>query len=142
MKSADAVFMNSFPVTDGLLLTEMAQNGITAPIMGAQADNAIQAFKLAPASALANMYYPPYCDPDVNTTKQAKAFTSAYKAAYPSTTQSAVDDPATYDGVYLIAKAIQAARRQHVRTRPSSPSSRSSPTKGPAGPTRTTPRTS
>jgi branched-chain amino acid transport system substrate-binding protein len=109
MKSADAVFMNSFPVTDGLLLTEMAQNGITAPIMGAQADNAIQAFKLAPASAMANMYYPPYCDPDVNTTKQAKAYTSAYKAAYPATSQTAVDVPSTYDGVYLIAKAVQAA---------------------------------
>jgi ABC-type branched-subunit amino acid transport system substrate-binding protein len=108
MKSADAVFLNSFPVTDGLFVTELAQNGITAPIMGAQADNVIQAFKLAPASAMANMYYPPYCDPDVNTTSQAKAFTSAYKAAYPSTTQSAADDPATYDGVYLIAKAIQA----------------------------------
>jgi branched-chain amino acid transport system substrate-binding protein len=109
MKSANAVFLNSFPVTDGLFVTELAQNGITAPIMGAQADNVIQAFKLAPASAMANMYYPPYCDPDVNTTKQAKAFTSAYKAAYPSTTQSAADDPATYDGVYLIAKAVQAA---------------------------------
>ncbi len=109
MKPADAVFVNSFPVTDGLLVTELAQNGITAPIMGAQGDNAVQAFKLAPASAMANMYYPPYCDPDVNTTTQAKAFTSAYKAAYPSTSQTAVDDPATYDGVYLIAKAIQAA---------------------------------
>jgi ABC-type branched-subunit amino acid transport system substrate-binding protein len=109
MKSADVVFVNSFPVTDGLLVTELAQNGITAPIMGAQADNAVQAFKLAPASAMANMYYAPYCDPDVNTTKQAKSFTAAYKAAYPSTTQTAVDDPATYDGVYLIAKAIQAA---------------------------------
>lgn len=109
MKSADVVFVNSFPVTDGLLVTELAQNGITAPIMGAQADNAVQAFKLAPNSAMANMYYTPYCDPDVNTTKQAKGFTSAYKAAYPSTTQTAVDDPATYDGVYLIAKAIQAA---------------------------------
>ena len=109
MKPADAVFVNSFPVTDGLLITELAQNGITAPIMGAQGDNAVQAFKLAPASAMANMYYPPYCDPDVNTTTQAKAFTSAYKAAYPSTSQTAVDDPATYDGVYLIAKAIQAA---------------------------------
>jgi branched-chain amino acid transport system substrate-binding protein len=109
MKSADAVFINSFPVTDGLLVTELAQNGITAPIMGAQADNSVQAFKLAPASAMANMYYPPYCDPDVNSTTQAKAFTSAYKAAYPSTTQSAVDDPATYDGVYLVAKAVEAA---------------------------------
>jgi branched-chain amino acid transport system substrate-binding protein len=109
MKPADAVFVNSFPVTDGLLVTELAQNGITAPIMGAQGDNAVQAFKLAPASAMANMYYPPYCDPDVNTTTQAKAFTSAYKAAYPTTSQTAVDDPATYDGVYLIAKAIQAA---------------------------------
>jgi branched-chain amino acid transport system substrate-binding protein len=109
MKSANAVFLNSFPVTDGLFVTELAQNGITAPIMGAQADNVIQAFKLAPASAMANMYYPPYCDPDVNTTPQAKSFTAAYKAAYPSTTQSAADDPATYDGVYLIAKAIQAA---------------------------------
>ncbi|MGA7418484.1 MAG: ABC transporter substrate-binding protein [Acidimicrobiales bacterium] len=109
MKPADAVFVNSFPVTDGLLVTELAQNGITVPIMGAQGDNAVQAFKLAPASAMANMYYPPYCDPDVNTTTQAKAFTSAYKAAYPSTSQTAVDDPATYDGVSLIAKAIQAA---------------------------------
>jgi branched-chain amino acid transport system substrate-binding protein len=109
MKPADAVFVASFPVTDGLLVTELAQNGITGPIMGAQGDNAVQAFKLAPASAMANMYYPPYCDPDVNTTKQAKAYTAAYKAAYPATTQTAVDVPSTYDGVYLIAKAIQAA---------------------------------
>jgi branched-chain amino acid transport system substrate-binding protein len=109
MKPADAVFVASFPVTDGLLVTELAQNGITAPIMGAQGDNAVQAFKLAPASAMANMYYPPYCDPDVNTTKQAKAYTSAYKAAYPATSQTAVDVPSTYDGVYLIAKAVQAA---------------------------------
>ncbi len=107
VKGTDAVFINSFPVTDGLLVTQLAQNGYTGPIMGAQADNSIQAFKLASAADLKNFDYTPYCDPDVNTTSQAKAFVSAYKAKF-NVTQSAADDPASYDAVYMLRKAIQA----------------------------------
>jgi branched-chain amino acid transport system substrate-binding protein len=107
-KSDKVVFVNSFPVTDALLVSQLAQNGFKGPIIGAQADNSIQAFKLAPAADLANMDYTPYCDPDVNTTKQAKSFVSAYETKF-KVDQTAADDPASYDGVYMIAKAVKEA---------------------------------
>jgi branched-chain amino acid transport system substrate-binding protein len=108
VKSSKVVFVNSFPAIDGLFLSQLAQNGYTGPIVAAQADNSIQAFKLAPAADLANTDYTPYCDPDVQTTPQAKSFVSAYDAKF-HVDQSAADDPASYDGVYMIAKAIKEA---------------------------------
>ena len=70
MKGLDIIEVNGFPQTDALFVKTVAQNGITAPEVLTYGDETIQAFNLAPQSALNNAVYQSNCDPDAVHTPQ------------------------------------------------------------------------
>ena len=110
MKGLDIIETNGFPQTDALFVKALGQNGITTPNVLTYGDETIQAFNLAPQSALENAVYQSNCDPDAVHSPEADAYVSAYKAKYgASVTQTATTVPQFYDAVYILAQAVKAS---------------------------------
>jgi ABC-type branched-subunit amino acid transport system substrate-binding protein len=87
--------------------TALSQNGIDVPIQGDQTGNFLAAYGLNKPAELTKYAFTPYCYPPVLPTKQAKAYTAAYAAAYPG--QSLQTSVAyVYDAVELLGAAIKA----------------------------------
>lgn len=106
MKGTDVIASSGFPSSEALFVKQLQQNGINTQDVMSYGAQTVVAYKLAPAEALANDTYQNLCDPPVLSTPQAQAFTSAYKAAFPSAdiTSSA---PYLYDAVEMIVAAVK-----------------------------------
>ena len=110
MKGVSIIETNGFPQTDALFVKTLYQNGITTPNVLAYGDNTIQAFGLAPQSALEHTLYQANCDPDAVHSAEADAYVSAYKAKYGANlTQTATAQPVSYDAVMILAAAVKQA---------------------------------
>ena len=107
MKGDDVIFEYGFPTVEAVFNTSLSQGGITSPIIGDQSGDFLAAYGLNKPAELTKYAYTPFCDASVLSTKQAKAYVSAYSAAYPGqslhTTTTYV-----YDDVELLAAAIKA----------------------------------
>ena len=108
MKGDDVVFEYGFPTVEASFNTALSQNGITAPIIGDQSGNFLAAYGLNKPAELTNYTFTPFCYPPVLPTKQAKAYVSAYQAAYPGQSLQ-TSTPYIYDAVEFLAAAIRAA---------------------------------
>ena len=107
MKGADIITSIGFPVQDGIFIKQLYQNGITTQDVIGYDGPSIAAYGLAPKAALANDVMLDTCAPQALSTAQAKAFTQAYEAKYPTANiLSAGTD--VYDAVYLVAQAVKA----------------------------------
>jgi ABC-type branched-subunit amino acid transport system substrate-binding protein len=106
LKNDDVVFVYGFPVVEGLFIKALINNGYTGPIADDQSGDFLAAFGLVPKADLANLYYTPYCAPDVLNTAAAKAYVSAYESAYPGSSLRTAT-PYAYDAVEMLAYAIK-----------------------------------
>jgi ABC-type branched-subunit amino acid transport system substrate-binding protein len=99
------------PTTIGLW-DDSDTNGkqVVSSIQAQLESHTIQAFGLAPQSALEHDVYQSICDPDAVHNAQTDAFVAAYKAKFgASITQTATSVPYTFDAVNLLAAAVQKA---------------------------------
>lgn len=103
----DVVMVWGFPGPDALFVNQAAQNGLTAPLILDPGADEYQEFGLYHAAALKNAAYQPYCDPDVLSTPQSRAFHNAYLAAYPGSPDSAASQAYSYDAVEALAHAVK-----------------------------------
>ena len=108
MKGVPVVMEFGFPQPQALLNTALAQNGITPQIVSDQSGPSLGAEGLNKLSELTKFTFVPYCYPEVLPTQQAKAYTAAYKAAYPGQSMAATATGYPYDAVNLLAAAIKA----------------------------------
>jgi branched-chain amino acid transport system substrate-binding protein len=106
MKGDDVVFEYGFPLVEGVFNTALAQNGITAPIMGDQSGDFLAAYGLNKPAELTKYAFTPFCYAPVLPTKQAKAYVASYSAAYPGQSLQ-TSTPYGYDAVELIGAAIK-----------------------------------
>jgi branched-chain amino acid transport system substrate-binding protein len=107
MKGDQVIYEFGFPLVEANFNTALSQNGIDVPIQGDQTGNFLAAYGLNKPAELTKYTFTPYCYPPVLTTKQAKAYTSAYAAAYPG--QSLQTSVAyVYDAVNVLGAAIKA----------------------------------
>jgi branched-chain amino acid transport system substrate-binding protein len=107
MKGDQVVFEFGFPLVEANFNTALSQNGIDVPIQGDQTGNFLAAYGLNKPAQLTKYAFTPYCYPAVLPTKQAKAYSAAYSAAYPG--QSLQTTTAyVYDAVELVGAAIKA----------------------------------
>ncbi|HEX4219123.1 MAG TPA: ABC transporter substrate-binding protein [Acidimicrobiales bacterium] len=107
MKGDQVVFEFGFPLVEANFNTALSQNGIDVPIQGDQTGNFLAAYGLNKPAQLTKYAFTPYCYPPVLPSKQAKAYTAAYAAAYPG--QSLQTSVAyVYDAVELLGAAIKA----------------------------------
>ncbi|MGA7418879.1 MAG: ABC transporter substrate-binding protein [Acidimicrobiales bacterium] len=108
MKGDDVIYEYGFPTVEAVFNTSLSQNGITSPIMGDQSGNFLAAYGLNKPAELKNYAFTPFCYTAVLPTSQAKAYSSAYTAAYPG--QSLQTSTAyVYDAVNMVGAAIKAA---------------------------------
>jgi len=107
MKGDDVVYEYGFPLVEAVFNTALAQNGITAPIMGDQSGDFLAAFGLNKPAELTKYAFTPFCYAPVLPTKQAKAYVASYSAAYPGQSLQ-TSTPYAYDAVELIGAAIKA----------------------------------
>jgi hypothetical protein len=87
--------------------TALSQNAINIPIQGDQSGDFLAAFGLNKPAELTKYAYTPYCYAPVLPTKQAKAYVSAYTAAYPGQSLHTAT-PYVYDAIEIIGAAIKA----------------------------------
>jgi branched-chain amino acid transport system substrate-binding protein len=107
MKGDQVIYEFGFPLVEANFNTALSQNGIDVPIQGDQTGNFLAAYGLNKPAELTKYAFTPYCYPPVLKTQQAKAYTSAYAAAYPG--QSLQTSVAyVYDAVDLLGAAIKA----------------------------------
>jgi branched-chain amino acid transport system substrate-binding protein len=107
MKGDQVVYEFGFPLVEANFNTALSQNGIDVPIQGDQTGNFLAAYGLNKPAELTKYAFTPYCYPPVLPTKQAKAYTAAYAAAYPG--QSLQTSVAyVYDAVELLGATIKA----------------------------------
>ena len=106
LKGDKMVFVYGFPLVEATFITELEQNGYTGPIADDQSGDFLAAFGLVKPAQMTNVFYTPYCAPDVLTTPQAQAYTAAYHAAYP-TDSPRTATPYAYDATMLLAAAIK-----------------------------------
>ena len=106
LKNDDLVFVYGFPTVEAVFITQLEQNGYTGPIADDQSGDFLAAFGLVKPAAMTSVFYVPYCAPDVLSTPQAKAYTAAYHAAYP-TDSPRTATPYAYDATMLLAAAIK-----------------------------------
>jgi branched-chain amino acid transport system substrate-binding protein len=107
MKGDDVVYEYGFPLVEAVFNTALAQNGITAPIMGDQSGDFLAAYGLNKPAELTKYAFTPFCYAPVLPTKQAKAYVASYSAAYPGQSLQ-TSTPYAYDAVELIGAAIKA----------------------------------
>jgi ABC-type branched-subunit amino acid transport system substrate-binding protein len=106
MKGDDVVFEYGFPLVEANFNTALSQNGISTPIQGDQSGDFLAAFGLNKPAELTKYAYTPYCYAPVLPTKQAKAYVTAYSAAYPGQSLHTAT-PYVYDAVELLGAAIK-----------------------------------
>jgi len=107
MKGDQVVYEFGFPLVEANFNTALSQNAINIPIQGDQSGDFLAAFGLNKPAELTKYAYTPYCYAPVLPTKQAKAYVSAYSAAYPGQSLHTAT-PYVYDAVELIGAAIKA----------------------------------
>ena len=107
MKGDDVVFEFGFPIVEANFNTALSQNGISVPIQGDQTGNFLAAYGLNKPVELTKYAFTPYCYSAVLPTKQAKAYSAAYTAAYPGQSVQ-TSTPYVYDAVELLGAAIKA----------------------------------
>src|SRR5665213_3391902 len=107
MKGDDVVFEFGFPIVEANFNTALSQNGINVPIQGDQTGNFLAAYGLNKPAELTKYAFTPYCYSAVLPTKQAKAYSAAYTAAYPGQSLQ-TSTPYVYDAVELLGAAIKA----------------------------------
>ena len=107
MKGDDVVFEFGFPIVEANFNTALSQNGIKVPIQGDQTGNFLAAYGLNKPAELTKYAFTPYCYSAVLPTKQAKAYSADYTAAYPGQSLQ-TSTPYVYDAVELLGAAIKA----------------------------------
>ena len=107
MKGASVVFEYGFPLVEAVFNTALTQNGITAPIMGDQSGNSLAGDHLNTPAELTKYTFTPYCFAPVLKTAAAKAYVSAYTAAYPGQSLQ-LTTPYGYDDINMLAAAVKA----------------------------------
>ena len=107
LKGKSLIFQDGFPTVLAVFDNELRQVGYTGPIADGQSGDFLSAFHLVKQNVLDNYVYTPYCAADVLNTPQAKAYVSAYQAAYPGDSMRTAT-PYAYDSVMLLAAAIKA----------------------------------
>jgi branched-chain amino acid transport system substrate-binding protein len=107
MKGDQVVYEYGFPLVEANFNTALSQNAINVPIQGDQSGDFLAAFGLNKPAELTKYAYTPYCYAPVLPTKQAKAYVTAYTAAYPGQSLHTAT-PYVYDAVELIGAAIKA----------------------------------
>lgn len=107
LKNDDLIFQDGFPTVLAVFDNELRQNGYNGPIADGQSGDFLSAFGLVKQNVFENYQYTPYCAADVLKTAKAKAYVSAYEAAYPTDIMRTAT-PYAYDAVMILAAAIKA----------------------------------
>jgi ABC-type branched-subunit amino acid transport system substrate-binding protein len=107
-KGADIATSNGFPQEEAIFVKDLAVNNLKVPDLMGNSGVSIADFNLAPWSAVAGNYTYTICDPDAVHNPVADAYTAAYKAKFPATTEVATSGGNVYDAVMSVAKAIEA----------------------------------
>jgi branched-chain amino acid transport system substrate-binding protein len=104
----DAVQTFTFPNPLSVFVNQMAQNGMTVPINGAQSAPFAVATKSVQPANLAKFYGTDYCVPTALKSAVAKKWVKDYTAKYGYTPTSS--SAQVYDGIGFINAAVQAAK--------------------------------
>jgi branched-chain amino acid transport system substrate-binding protein len=107
----DAILSANFPNPSGVLVNQLRQNGVTAPIVGGASLNLAK--DAGSLQSLDNLWAADDCVPELENDKKAKKFVKAYQAkyGYPPNYASAQ----VYDTFNVVAAAVEAVGHDYTK---------------------------
>ncbi|MGE0880287.1 MAG: ABC transporter substrate-binding protein [Acidimicrobiia bacterium] len=109
-KTADFIIMNNVPTVGQVFLKQRTQQGLTTPAI---TDTGVPGYLASGANTMAemkNVAYSSGCSTDTLDTPEATAYRTAYKAKYPSESNTDGSAAYNYQAVYYIAAAANLAK--------------------------------
>lgn len=107
LRGSDAVLSWTFPNILALQMNQMAQSGFSVPVISGNSGPLVVANKLAPGSAVANLYAVTPCAPAIGQAAKGRTFAQAYEKKYGTPPTASATQ--VYDAVRILAAAMQRA---------------------------------
>ncbi|MGI6873439.1 ABC transporter substrate-binding protein [Amycolatopsis sp. 3B14] len=107
LRGSDAILSWTFPNVLALQMNQMAQNGLTTPVITGNSGPLVVANKLASGPAVASLYAVTPCAPAIGAAPKGRTFAEAYQAKHGTTPTASATQ--VYDAVRILAAAMQRA---------------------------------